>query len=492
MAYRLEPANQVGRQVQAVAYERIDDALGRLAALDPSDPAQVEETVHEARKRCKELRGLARLVRPALGDEFTRFNDLVRDAAEELSSIRDAHAVIATFDELCVTTGRQYDHDLEEVRRSQAARARSASVAVAQEDPRVDRSRRLLTKARKRIKRWSLPPGFEPLGAGLSRTYERGRDGLRRVAKRPSDERFHEWRKAVKYLWYQTRLLEPAAPSVLSPLTDRLDDLAESLGDDHDLSVLIARLEIDPAGSGGRDAVAGAVDLARAQQDELRRRAVRLGATIYAERPTRFVTRIETYWDNTVEQGPELVTGGIAELAKEKEADLAGPSGAGFERERKFLVDRLPDLPARGVELRQGYIAIDGSVSVRVRDAGGRGCTLTAKGGRGAVRTELEWPIAQEAFEAAWAITGERRVHKTRYEIPLEGALDGLVVELDVFEGELDGLVLAEVEFDSETALQEFEPPDWFGHEVTDDERYSNALLATAGRPQDLPTPTAT
>jgi CYTH domain-containing protein/CHAD domain-containing protein len=482
VSYRLEPANQVGQQVQAVAFERIDDALERLEHLDPSDPDEFEHAIHEARKRCKELRGLSRLVRPALGKEFARFNALVRDAADELSSIRDAHAVIATFDELRVTTGRQQDRGLERVRRHQAEHAEAAAATVAPDDPRVRRARRRLLKARERIPRWSLPSGFESLGDGLARTYERGRKGLRRAARHPSDDRFHEWRKAVKYLWYQVRLLEPAAPSVLTPLTARLDDLADSLGDDHDLSVLIARLEADPKGSGGRRAVDAAVELARTQQDELRRRAVRLGATVYAEPATRFVARIGTYWRNAVEYGPELVTGGIADLARERETDHARPSGGIFERERKFLVGEMPDLPEHGVELRQGYLAVDGSVSVRVRDAAERGCTLTVKGGRGAVRTELEWPIGQDEFEAAWAVTEGRRVHKTRYEIPIGRH----VVELDVFEEELGGLVLAEVEFHSDKSLRRFQPPNWFGREVTDDEHYTNALLATAGRPPDL------
>jgi CYTH domain-containing protein/CHAD domain-containing protein len=481
VSYRLEPANQVEHQVQAVAFERIDDALEHLAHLDPADPDEVEHAIHEARKRCKELRGLSRLVRPALGNDFAHFNTLVRDAADELSSIRDAHAVIATFDELCVTSGRQQDRSLEKVRRHQADHAETTTVSVAPDDPRVRRARRRLLKARKRIPCWSIPSGFDPLGDGLNRTYERGRKGLRKVARRPSDERFHEWRKAVKYLWYQVRLLEPAAPSVLTPLNARLDDLADSLGDDHDLSVLIARLEADPKGSGGRRAVDAAVELARTQQDELRRRAVRLGATVYAEPATRFVARVGTYWNNAIENGPELVTGGIADLARESDPDHARPSGGIFERERKFLVDEMPDLPEHGVELRQGYLAVDGSVSVRVRDAAERGCTLTVKGGRGAVRTELEWPIAQEEFEAAWAITEGRRVHKTRYEIPIGRH----IVELDVFEEELGGLVLAEVEFDSDKSLQRFQPPDWFGPEVTDDEHYTNALLATAGRPPE-------
>ncbi len=61
--------------------------------------------------------------------------------------------------------------------------------------------------------------------------------------------------------------------------------------------------------------------------------------------------------------------------------------------------------------------------------------------------------------------------------------VDGVDAELDVFAGTLTGLVLVEVEFDADDAMAAFEPPAWFGAEVTDDDRYSNASLAVDGMP---------
>ncbi len=64
------------------------------------------------------------------------------------------------------------------------------------------------------------------------------------------------------------------------------------------------------------------------------------------------------------------------------------------------------------------------------------------------------------------------------------GSLCGAhVVELDVFAGDLDGLVMAEVEFTSTEEMTAFVPPVWFGREVTDDGRYTNASLALHGLP---------
>ena len=71
-------------------------------------------------------------------------------------------------------------------------------------------------------------------------------------------------------------------------------------------------------------------------------------------------------------------------------------------------------------------------------------------------------------------------MEKTRYEVDAGGH----TATVDVFRGALDGLVLAEVEFDSEEEATRFEPPGWFGREVTSDARWSNAALARHGRPE--------
>lgn len=317
MAYVFDPTVRLSRDVRRVARDRLDDAVKTLDRLRDGDVSATEEAVHDVRKRCKEVRALARLVRMPLGDEFERFNATVRDAADVLAPIRDAQAVLATLDDLrAVTTGGQ--PDLERVRGMQAAAAEQATRDIHNGDTRIEYARELLVDARKHVKRWQLPDGFEAIAPGLERSYRRGRRSLREAIDRPTDERVHEWRKSVKNLWYQTRLLERAAPSALAPAIAALDHLAEALGDDHDLAVLVERLAADPHQYGGALHAIKAIDIARAEQAVLRRPAFRLGVTIYAEKPKAFVARIEAYWTSTARQGPELTTGGITVLAAEE------------------------------------------------------------------------------------------------------------------------------------------------------------------------------
>jgi len=471
----LDPNRPVDVEIRRVTRERLSEAVQLLDRLDDADAVEIERAVHDVRKRCKEVRAAARLVRSALGDDFDAFNVVVRSAADELAPIRDAHAVLATFDDLRATTGWSGEGTLDAVSDAQRAAADQATGSVRATDPRIGRARKLLVAGRRQVKGWDIPDGDLTLVEGLDTSYRRGQRALGRVSAKPTDRGLHEWRKAVKQLWYQIRLVEASAPSLLGPLASTVDSLAEALGDDHDLAVLIERLQKDPGRYGGKKAVKQARRLARAQQDDLRRRAFRLGATVYAERPSAFARRVRTYWQLTRTDGPELATGGIAQLAGEdRHTPHTGLSPNSVERERKYLLAEAPAFSGPGVRLRQGYLAMDGSVSVRVRESGDAGYTLTVKAGRGAVRTELEWPLTAEQFDAAWGQTSGRRIHKTRHCLPL----DEHTVEVDVFHEELDGLLLAEVEFDTDDALGTFQPPAWFGPEVTDDDTYTNSSLA--------------
>jgi adenylate cyclase len=151
------------------------------------------------------------------------------------------------------------------------------------------------------------------------------------------------------------------------------------------------------------------------------------------------------------------------------------------EIERKFLIDDVPEpeFLGTGTKLRQGYLAEENDVEVRVRIAEGS-AVLTVKAGRGVARTEVEAPVDLDAAEALWSHTDGRRIEKTRHRVPVESG----VAEVDVYGGELEGLCTVEVEFPSEEAAAAYRPPTWFGRELTGEPGWANAALARYGIPR--------
>jgi adenylate cyclase len=149
-----------------------------------------------------------------------------------------------------------------------------------------------------------------------------------------------------------------------------------------------------------------------------------------------------------------------------------------IEIERKFLVDNPPDLENfSSEEILQGYLLITDEKEIRIRKKGSA-YFQGVKVGRGLSRQEIESEIGMFQFEELWPETEGRRIEKRRYKI----YYDGILIELDVYTGKLSGLITAEVEFKSEEESRLFEPPPWFGPEVTQDDRYKNKNLALSGR----------
>ena len=94
------------------------------------------------------------------------------------------------------------------------------------------------------------------------------------------------------------------------------------------------------------------------------------------------------------------------------------------------------------------------------------------------LKTSLKLAIflIENNFQRAKEKVDNHIITKTRYIIPLKA---GFVAELDHFENQLEGLDIVEVEFDSEEAASNFEPPEWFGENVSMDHRYKNNYLST-------------
>lgn len=147
-----------------------------------------------------------------------------------------------------------------------------------------------------------------------------------------------------------------------------------------------------------------------------------------------------------------------------------------MEIERKYLIEEkdLPSgfssYPCRHIE--QGYLCREPVVRVR-RDNDLYFLTYKSKGHM--VREEYNLPLTAEAYEHLKEKTDGRLIIKDRYMIPLEG---DLTIELDIFGGDLAPLILAEVEFPDTESAETFQPPLWFGEDVTFSSQYHNSTLS--------------
>jgi hypothetical protein len=126
--------------------------------------------------------------------------------------------------------------------------------------------------------------------------YRAGQDVKAAAEQNSTDLNLHEWRKQVKYLWHQLRLLESAWKNAETDLGDQYHHLSQLLGDDHDLAVLRQTLAIDPLAYGGHALLKKLFVLIDRRRSELQVEAFALGRRLYKDSPKLFVSRLESYW----------------------------------------------------------------------------------------------------------------------------------------------------------------------------------------------------
>lgn len=296
MSYRIDHRQPIADEVRRIAHEQVDSALDQLETLGRGDSVTI---IRECRKHTKKVRGLVRLVRPALGDHYKAANTTFRDAARELSGYRDDHALLHTFDAVMATSNEHLapgGHVA--VREALVEHAAASTKAVNEESEHVVRARDLLHDGRLQIDDWNLDAeGWAAMSAGLMQTYGRGVDALEASVERPTPPRHHELRKRAKYTWYHVRLLGDSAPSTLKPLARQFHRLSGGLGDAHDLAVLRERLTSAPDTYGGDETVEQTVLVLDGRRSLLTERSIALASRLYAEKPKHFARRLGAYWN---------------------------------------------------------------------------------------------------------------------------------------------------------------------------------------------------
>jgi len=293
MPYRFKRKETVPEGLRRIVVEQSEKAAGELSGENPD----IDEGVHNARKSFKKIRSLLRLVRSDLGKRrYKQENQWFRDAKNRLSSVRDAEAMIETFDSLAVRYPSVAEcpslsslRDALEKRRDevaeQAVDLEQVAGSLAEE----------LHGVEGRTRSWDLSHnGFAAIRPGLERYYGEGRKAMDKAYSKPSDERFHEWRKRVKDHWYHCRLLRNIWPEGMSARIDELKRLSDLLGDDHDLAVLGGILAKEGGDLSGDTETMRC--LAERRQGELRAEAGVLGERLYAQSPDCLADEFAGYW----------------------------------------------------------------------------------------------------------------------------------------------------------------------------------------------------
>lgn len=303
--FQIEFGEKSSDTIRRIMLEEIEGAIDLLSnsAVTPGT------AVHEFRKGIKRIRAVLRLMRPDVGETvFGRENACFRDASRQLSPLRDSAVMIETLDLIILHYESNLPPNNFEPVRQQLVKHNEA--VQQQFDQQLDIFAgvvRTLTEAKQRIEALPLTcQEFDAFEKGLKKVYRVGRNRMIEAYKDgDSPEKFHNWRKRVKYLWHHIELLQPIWPVILFPLAEELHQLSDYLGLEHDLAVLQAFIINNPADFNGVSNTSNLLSLLTARSQELEMAAQPLGQRLYAEGPTAFVSRAAVYWNIWQQYGSE-------------------------------------------------------------------------------------------------------------------------------------------------------------------------------------------
>jgi CHAD domain-containing protein len=293
MPFRLRPTESIAAGLRRIAREELRSISTHLDGATPPRP----DAIHEIRKSVKKTRAILQVIDADNGRELTRSAKRLRAINRRLSAVRDADVMLETLHTLRVRdrgilTGRCYAR----VHRRLSSHQKSVMKAARRKRTwrRVGRSVR---KIRQDARQWKPEHRqFGALAASIRQGHRRGRIAMARARKSQRAADFHEWRKQIKALWYELRLLEPVGPHIRRDVK-ALRRAEAWLGHEHDVVVLGDELSKDGPEGDAR------IDLDRVRlvgdgyQCELRRKALAGTKRIYAPTPREYTNSVRREWE---------------------------------------------------------------------------------------------------------------------------------------------------------------------------------------------------
>jgi CHAD domain-containing protein len=291
MGFRLKLREPLPDGLKRVFREQIESAL----ELCRHPAKQRGVTVHEVRKNLKKVRAAMRLAIPEVGkDQHAREDRCVRKVGRLVSDLRDAQVRLQTLIQLRDEAAKGPEESpFPRIEELLSLERESFSAAFAgwqrQAIPQLEH-------VEARLLKWPLEGlTWKQVCGAVGKIYRRGQRRLAKTIDAPEPENLHAWRKRVKDLWYQFRILQPLNRVVLTEMAHDAEVLGELLGLEHDLNFLWARLEKESSDETLRDELAQLEKLISKRGKRLRTNALELGRRFYAEPAKAFAKRISLF-----------------------------------------------------------------------------------------------------------------------------------------------------------------------------------------------------
>lgn len=280
MSFTIMVDKAVEKQVQKIVKTQIQKAIVESKHED----IETDKAVHQIRKRCKKLRGLLRMIRPILKDKklYDEKNRAFKEIASGLSGARDSKVLGDTYAKIVKRYGLDWQK-YEEIASSIDA-IKSETMSDEEIESMLTQTRQELHSHLGDIHRYKIKHTQDILDKGVQKGYKKARNLQNEAARSLKSGEFHQWRKWVKYHWYQMQMLQKNSGCLLNARVNRLKLLADVLGEEHDITVFKEYLHKESLAY--EEEFVSYLDK---EQGYLRKVAFEMGEELFCASPKRFV-----------------------------------------------------------------------------------------------------------------------------------------------------------------------------------------------------------
>ena len=224
----------------------LEEQMFRVEDLCGSEDLSSEIKVHEIRKSFKRINALLRIFPESLKQEVLAFRQPMKSMARRLTQARETTVNLQFFETMCTEKQCFVLKEAKDLKAQLAKENFECLKELSEGESVFDVIYQQMQTGRHEFLEKLPEKNFEiDIAAELELSFQKSYELFKLVSKEYHPVEFHELRKRMKILWYQFEFVHPGQTEVPGTLSEKLHNITDRLGDDHDWYIFLQEIEDD-------------------------------------------------------------------------------------------------------------------------------------------------------------------------------------------------------------------------------------------------------
>ncbi len=258
--------------------------------------------IHEIRRSLKKMRAFIRLIKPVYkSEEFKQLNDILGKINKILAEVRESRVNIQIFGKILPKLEKKLMNGTLELVHKYLQNE------CTQKESNIHKLNEILDEVKSQLREFiqiinavdMQKISFQEIVEGIVSVYKSGKKLLKDSVKTEETEIVHTWRKYVKHLQFELSFIKNYLSDYYLDQIDKLQQISNFLGEEHDLVVLSNHIENHLQNELTAQEVYQIINIINRRRNKLRKKAFKLGRTVFDTNTSYFRKEIESFLVNS-------------------------------------------------------------------------------------------------------------------------------------------------------------------------------------------------